>query len=78
MLVWSGCLDSVVIELLSCGQLFVTPWTAAHQASLSFIVKNYLKMNHRSKWKTVKLYKKASKKFCNLVLGKVLRDDIKT
>ena len=26
----------VVVQLLSCVQLFVTPWTAAHQASLSF------------------------------------------
>ena len=25
----------VAIQLLSCVQLFVTPWTAAHQASLS-------------------------------------------
>ena len=25
----------VVVQLLSCVQLFVTPWTAAHQASLS-------------------------------------------
>ena len=28
--------DHVVVELLSCVQLFVTPWTVAHQASLSF------------------------------------------
>ena len=28
----------VVVQLLSCVQLFVTPWTAAHQASLSFTV----------------------------------------
>ena len=41
VLVWSGCLDSV-IELLSCGQLFVTPWTAAHQASLSFTISQSL------------------------------------
>ena len=27
---------SVVIQLLSCVQLFVAQWTAAHQASLSF------------------------------------------
>ena len=26
----------VVVQLLSCVQLFVTPWPAAHQASLSF------------------------------------------
>ena len=29
----------VIVQLLSCIQLFTTPWTAAHQASLSF---NYL------------------------------------
>ena len=28
----------VVVQLLSHVQLFVTPWTAAHQASLSFTV----------------------------------------
>ena len=28
----------VVLQLLSCVQLFVTPWTAAHQASLSFTI----------------------------------------
>ena len=28
----------VVVQLLSCIWLFVTPWTAAHQASLSFTV----------------------------------------
>ena len=27
-----------VLQLLSCIQLFVTPWTAAHHTSLSFIV----------------------------------------
>ena len=27
---------SIVVQLLSCVQLFVTPWTAAHKASLSF------------------------------------------
>ena len=26
----------VAVQLLSCVQFFVTPWTAAHQASLSF------------------------------------------
>ena len=26
----------VIVQSLSCVQLFVTPWTAAHQASLSF------------------------------------------
>ena len=25
-------------QLLSCAQLFATPWTTAHQASLSFII----------------------------------------
>ena len=28
----------VVVQLLSRVQLFVTPWTAAHQASLSFTI----------------------------------------
>ena len=28
----------VVVQLLSCVQLFETPWTAAHQVSLSFII----------------------------------------
>ena len=28
----------VVVELLSCVQLFVTPWTAAHQAFMSFTI----------------------------------------
>ena len=27
-----------VVQLLSHAQLFVTPWTAAHQASLSFTI----------------------------------------
>ena len=27
-----------VVQLLSCVQLFVTPWTAAHQAPLSFTI----------------------------------------
>ena len=30
------------IHLLSCVQLFATPWTAAHQASLSFTVSQSL------------------------------------
>ena len=29
---------NVVVQLLSCGQLFVTPWTAAGQASLFFTI----------------------------------------
>ena len=32
---WSSTVHAVVVRLLSCVQLFVTPWTAAHQASLS-------------------------------------------
>ena len=28
----------VVVQSLSCVQLFVTPWTAARQASLSFTI----------------------------------------
>ena len=31
----------VVVQLLSCVQLFVTPWTAAHQASLSLTVSEF-------------------------------------
>ena len=29
-----------VVQSLSCGQLFATPWTAAHQASLPFTISN--------------------------------------
>ena len=36
------CDPSVVVQLLSCVQLFVTPWTAAHQASLSFTISRRL------------------------------------
>ena len=32
----------VVVQSLSCVQLFVTPWTAAHQASLSFTMSQSL------------------------------------
>ena len=32
------CIHIHVIQSLSCVQLFVTPWTAAHQASLSFTI----------------------------------------
>ena len=32
----------VVVQLLSCSQLFVTPWTAAHQAFLSFTISRNL------------------------------------
>ena len=33
---------SIIVQLLSCVSLFVTPWTAAHQASLSFIISQSL------------------------------------
>ena len=33
---------SVVVQLLSCLRLFVTPWTAAHQASLFFTISQSL------------------------------------
>ena len=32
----------VVVQLLSHGQVFATPWTAAHQAPLSFAVSRSL------------------------------------
>ena len=32
----------VVVQLLSCSQLFVTPWTAAHQAFLSLTISQSL------------------------------------
>ena len=32
---WEAVSDWIVVQLLSCVQLFVTPWTAACQASLS-------------------------------------------
>ena len=31
-----------VVQLLSCVQLFATPWTAAHKASLSFTISRSL------------------------------------
>ena len=35
----------VIVQSLSCVQLFVTPWTVAHQASLSFTVSlSFLKL----------------------------------
>ena len=34
--------DDVVVQSLSCVQLFVTPWTAAHQTSLSSTVSQSL------------------------------------
>ena len=36
------CIVVVVVQLLSCIWLFVTPWTAAHQASLSFTISQSL------------------------------------
>ena len=33
-----SCKQCIVVQLLSCVQCFVTPWTAAHQASLSFTI----------------------------------------
>ena len=37
----------IVVQLLSHVQLFVTPWTAAHQASLSFTIsQSLLKVMH--------------------------------
>ena len=36
--IWTCIMWVVVVQLLSRVQLFVTPWTAAHQASLSFII----------------------------------------
>ena len=44
--VGSSCLPqlllSIVVQSLSCVPLFVTPWTASHQASLSFIISQSL------------------------------------
>ena len=34
--------DVVVVQSLGCAQLFVTPWSAAHQASLSFTISQSL------------------------------------
>ena len=36
--IWSLEFVVVVVQSLSCIQLFATPWTAAHQASLSFTI----------------------------------------
>ena len=36
------CIAVVVVQLFSCVQLFVTPWTAACQASLSFTISQSL------------------------------------
>ena len=35
-------LNIVVVQSLGCAQLFVTPWTAAPQASLSFTISRSL------------------------------------
>ena len=41
----------VVIQLLSCAQLFATQWTTAHQASLSFTIsQSLLKLTSMSQW----------------------------
>ena len=41
----------VVVQSLSCVQLFVTPWTAAQQASLSFTISHsLLKLMSLSRW----------------------------
>ena len=42
--VWNTyfCCCCVVVQSLSCVRLFVTPWTAAHQASLSFTISRSL------------------------------------
>ena len=34
--------NSIVVKSLSCTWLFATPWTAAHQASLPFIISQSL------------------------------------
>ena len=40
-----------VVQLLSCVRLFATPWTAAHQASLSFTISlSLLKLCPLSQW----------------------------
>ena len=36
------CLGFTVVQSISCVRLFETPWTAAHQASLSFTVSQSL------------------------------------
>ena len=35
-------IPNFVVQMLSCVQLFATPWTAAHQASLSFTISHRL------------------------------------
>ena len=36
--VYNNVVIIVVVQSLSCVRLFVTPWTAAYQASLSFTI----------------------------------------
>ena len=40
--IWKSQVVFVVVQSLSCVQFFVTPWTAAHQASLSFTISQSL------------------------------------
>ena len=35
-------MEKIVVQSLSCVQLFATPWRAAHQASLSFTISQSL------------------------------------
>ena len=37
-IIWTSWFIFIVVESISCVQLFVTPWTAARQASLSFTI----------------------------------------
>ena len=38
---WVSPANLVVVQSLSCVRLFVTPWTVAHQASLSFTISEF-------------------------------------
>ena len=38
LLIMESLFNVVVVQSLSCVRLFVTPWTAAHQAPLSFTI----------------------------------------
>ena len=59
------CFQVVVVQLLSCVRLFVTPWTTTHQASLSFTIsRSWLKLmsiesvlpsNHLTLWRPLLL-----------------------
>ena len=42
MTVYSKDIETLVVQLLSHVRLFVTPWTEAHQASLSFTISRSL------------------------------------